>query len=97
MRMQNSLDCTITNKEVSAGFYAVVDSLNAPFVQLSLNSDFIPVGLVTENTGFDFKELEWCNLKERGIIDPSKALKTAIKNAVSIASMIISTECIVLD
>lgn len=97
MRMQNSLDCNITNKEVSAGFYAVVDSLNAPFVQLSLNSDFIPVGLVTENTGFDFKELEWCNLKERGIIDPSKALKTAIKNAVSIASMIISTECIVLD
>jgi len=95
--MQNSLNCDIANKEISAGFYAVIDSLNAPFVQLSLNSDYTPIGQVTENEGFDFKDLEWCNLKEKGIIDPSKALKTAIKNAVSIASMIISTECIVLD
>lgn len=97
MRIHDNIDYYDKGNDLNEGFYAVIDALKTPFVQLSLNSDYTPIGQVTENEGFDFKDLEWCNLKEKGIIDPSKALKTAIKNAVSIASMIISTECIVLD
>jgi chaperonin GroEL len=85
------------NPEENAGFYAVINALNAPYIQLGLNANYTPEGEVSSDLGFDFKDLRWCDLKEKGIIDPSKALKTAIKNAVSIASMIISTECIVLD
>jgi chaperonin GroEL len=34
---------------------------------------------------------------EMGIIDPTKVTRTAIENAVSIASMILMTECVIVD
>lgn len=82
---------------IDAGFCAVFDALIKPFEQLCFNSGVSLDPDFTESIGYDFKNMEWCNLKERGIIDPAKALKTAIKNAVSVASMIISTECIVIN
>lgn len=81
----------------SVGFNAVINALIEPFNQLCKNADVSLEVSFFEDKGYDFKNMECCNLKKRGIIDPSKALKTAIKNAVSVASMIISTECIVID
>jgi chaperonin GroEL len=34
---------------------------------------------------------------EMGIIDPTKVTRTAIENAASIASMILMTECVIVD
>jgi chaperonin GroEL len=34
---------------------------------------------------------------EMGIIDPTKVTRTAVENAVSIASMILMTECVIVD
>lgn len=79
------------------GFSAVINALIEPFNQLCENADVSLAISFVEDKGYDFKNMEYCNLKKRGIIDPSKALKTAIKNAVSVASMIISTECIVIN
>lgn len=79
------------------GFNAVINALIEPFNQLCKNADVSLAISFVEDKGYDFKNMEYCNLKKRGIIDPSKALKTAIKNAVSVASMIISTECIVIN
>lgn len=79
------------------GFSAVINALIEPFNQLCKNADVSLAISFVEDKGYDFKNMEYCNLKKRGIIDPSKALKTAIKNAVSVASMIISTECIVIN
>lgn len=79
------------------GFNVVINALIEPFNQLCKNADVSLEISFFEDKGYDFKSMECCNLKKRGIIDPSKALKTAIKNAVSIASMIISTECIVIN
>lgn len=81
----------------SPGYNAVIQSLIEPFNQLCKNAGVSIACTFTNGTGYDFKEMEVCNLKEKGIIDPAKALKTAIKNAVSVASMIISTECIVIN
>lgn len=88
---------TIPDVDENAGFLAVTNALMEPFKQLCVNAGISVDGWCTENQGFDFKAGKWCNLKEIGIIDPAKALKTAIKNAVSVASMIISTECIVIN
>ena len=79
------------------GFNAVINALIEPFNQLCKNADVSLEISFFEDKGYDFKSMECCNLKKRGIIDPAKALKTAIKNAVSVASMIISTECIVIN
>ena len=81
----------------SVGFSVVINALIEPFNQLCKNADVSLAIAFVEDKGYDFKSMEYCNLKKRGIIDPAKALKTAIKNAVSVASMIISTECIVIN
>ena len=47
--------------------------------------------------GYDFCKESFCNMKSRGIIDPTKVLRTAIENAVSMAITIITTSGIIAD
>jgi len=67
-----------------------------------LNSDRILSELerrsVTEkNIGFDVLKMEYVDMVKAGIIDPAKVTRSALQNAVSVASMIITTECLVAD
>jgi chaperonin GroEL len=45
--------------------------------------------------GYDFKNNCWVNMEEQGIIDPTKVLRVAIENAVSITSLMITTSGII--
>ncbi len=47
--------------------------------------------------GYDAALDEWCNLVDRGIIDPAKVTRSALENAVSIAAMVLTTNCLVTD
>jgi len=47
--------------------------------------------------GYDIAKGSYCNLLEAGIIDPKKVTRTAFQNAVSIASLIITTEALIAD
>ena len=49
----------------------------------------------TENYGFDVITGETVNMIEKGIIDPLLVTKTALKNAVSVVSTIISADCVI--
>lgn len=49
----------------------------------------------TPNMGFDVMTGEWVNLLEKGIIDPVKVTINAIKNAASVATMILTTNTLV--
>jgi len=49
------------------------------------------------NQGFDAQRMEFCDMVERGIIDPVKVTRSALKNAVSIAGMVLTTNCLVTD
>ena len=40
---------------------------------------------------------ELCNMYEAGIIDPAKVTRTALENAASIASLILTTECLITE
>lgn len=54
-------------------------------------------GTYSNEFGLDASTGEICNLIERGIIDPAKTLKSSLKAAVSVASTILTTNCIVVD
>ena len=41
--------------------------------------------------GYDVKEYETCNMFERGIIDPLKAIRLALENAASVATTVLLT------
>ena len=47
--------------------------------------------------GFNAQTLEYENLTEKGIVDPTKVVRTALENAVSGAGMLLTTECVVAE
>ncbi len=47
--------------------------------------------------GYDAAEDEYGSMVERGIVDPAKVTRSALENAVSIAGMVLTTNCLVAD
>ncbi|MBC7515557.1 MAG: chaperonin GroEL, partial [Alkalinema sp. FL-bin-369] len=49
------------------------------------------------NFGYDAANNEYVDMLAAGIVDPAKVTRSALQNAASIAAMILTTECIVVD
>ena len=49
------------------------------------------------NIGFNASTNEFVDMLEAGIVDPAKVTRSALQNAASIAGMVLTTECIVVD
>ncbi len=49
------------------------------------------------NVGFNAATNEYVDMFEAGIVDPAKVTRSALQNAASIAGMVLTTECIVVD
>lgn len=47
--------------------------------------------------GWDAGKMEYCNLFERGVIDPAKVTINAIENSASVAGLVLTTECLVTE
>ena len=77
-------------------------ALKAPAYQILLNAgkDFNKIyyndfQIVDWNYGYDVKEEKYGDMFKMGIIDPAKVTKNALRNAVSVATTILSTNAIV--
>ncbi len=85
------------NEEQAAALSIIKNTLRAPFWRMALNAGLNPSVLIhnLENSGFDhgvdFLTGERINLVEKGIIDPAKVTKCALRNAVSVASTLLLT------
>ena len=77
------------------GSIVVLNALKRPYLTLKENGGFDDLPTPDENTGIDFSTGKVCNMWEAGIVDPYKVERCALENAVSVASMILTTECIV--
>ena len=83
------------------GFEIIRTSLASPISQILRNCG-VTEGTVVEyikqnGGGYDAKNEKFVDMFEAGIIDPKKVTRTAIENAASVASMILTTECMVVD
>ena len=47
--------------------------------------------------GFDAAKMEWVDMMKVGIIDPAKVTRSALQNAASIASLLLTTECAITN
>ncbi|MFH2096872.1 MAG: TCP-1/cpn60 chaperonin family protein, partial [Bacteroidota bacterium] len=47
--------------------------------------------------GFNARTDQYENLMESGVIDPTKVARIALENAASIAGMLLTTECVIVD
>ncbi|MCB1548656.1 MAG: chaperonin GroEL, partial [Hyphomicrobiaceae bacterium] len=92
------------NDDQEAGITIVRRALQAPIRQIAENAGVegsIVVGKVLESKspsfGYDAQMDEYCDLIEKGIIDPAKVVRTALQDAASIAGLLITTEAGVAD
>ncbi|MDI9387456.1 MAG: chaperonin GroEL [Spirochaetota bacterium] len=85
------------------GFKIVKRALEEPMRQIAENAgvDGSVVADKAKNgkkgVGFDAAKLEWVDMIEAGIIDPAKVTRSALQNAASIASLLLTTECAITD
>ena len=47
--------------------------------------------------GFNAANGQYVNLSETGIVDPTKVVRTALVNSGSVASLMLTTECMIFD
>jgi chaperonin GroEL len=92
------------NEEETTGISIFKRALNAPFRAMAQNSGMYDVSVITNDilksktAGYDFKNMELKkDMIESGIIDPVKALISAVRNASSVASSLITTEVAMVE
>ena len=85
------------------GAQIVLKALEEPVKQIARNAGLEPA-VILDNVkkaapgfGFDAAKEEYVDMKKAGIVDPTKVTRSAIQNAASIASMVLTTESLVAD
>jgi len=82
----------------------IIRAVTAPMKQIASNAGFdagVVVNEIAKNTGvnvgFDAASGEYVDMFEAGIVDPTKVERVAMQNAVSVASLLLTTEATVSD
>ena len=99
LKATQSISVKGDNEDQEAGIQIVKRALQAPIRQIAENAGVegsIVVGKVLEargqTFGYDAQGDEYGDMIEKGIIDPAKVVRTALQDAASIASLLITTE-----
>jgi chaperonin GroEL len=94
----------VANDDQKTGVDIVRKALSWPARQIAINAGedgSVIVGKILENDqyayGFDAQKGEYVNLVGKGIIDPTKVVRSALQNAASIAGLLITTEAMVAE
>ena len=87
------------------GAAIVMRALEAPLRRIAHNAGMNGSSIIAKindydkpfNYGYDALKNNFVNLYEIGIIDPAKVTRAALQNATSIAAMILTTECLIIE
>ena len=85
------------------GFRILLDSLHIPLKQIADNAGekgevvVEAVKKLPQNEGYDAMNGVYTDMLKAGIVDPAKVTRSALQNAVSVASMLLTTEAAVVD
>ena len=96
---QNAGTITGLNADQDAGIAIVMAAIESPLRQITANagdsSDVVVANILagTGTFGYNAASSEYGDMIEMGIIDPTKVTKTALVNAASIASLLLTSEC----
>ena len=94
---------TVEDPDERTGVNMIVKALEAPIRQIAYNAGVEGAVVVNKvlasekGIGYDALHDEYVDMKKSGIVDPTKVTRSALQNAASIASMVITTETLVAD
>jgi chaperonin GroEL len=104
IRARNVLDkIKATNDDELTGIQIIFRALEAPVRTIVANAGgegSVVVAKIIEGKdgfGYDAKSEQYVDLFDAGIIDPKKVTRVALENAASVAGMILTTECALVD
>jgi len=96
-------DLSNFSEDEKVGYRIVKRALEEPIRQIAENAGLDGAVIADHcknekrGVGYDANDMKWVNMVEAGIIDPVKVTRSALQNAASIASLILTTECAVTD
>lgn len=89
------------------GALILINAMGFPAMQVAENAGIEGAVILTkiqnglEENGFEYgwdaASMEFCNLMERGVVDPAKVTINAIENSASVAGLVLTTECLVTE
>ena len=93
-----------TSGDIKTGVSIVLRALEEPVRQIAKNAG-VEGSVIVEKLkskkavgyGYDAAKDEYCDMIDRGIIDPTKVTRSALQNAASVAAMVLTTESLVTD
>ena len=91
------------NHDQNMGIEILIRAIEAPLRQIVTNAGYeasVVLNKVAEgkgNFGFNAATGEYGDMVEMGILDPTKVTRTALQNAASVASLMLTTECMIAD
>ncbi len=103
LRAQKVLEGLKVNSEQAFGVAIVRRAIEEPLRQISANAGVdgsIVVSKVKEGTGafgFNAASLEYVDLIKAGVIDPTQVVRTALQNAASVASVLLTTAAMIAE
>ena len=102
-RASQDLDVEMDNEDQRLGMQIILESVKAPIKQMAQNAgvspDIVLEKVLTQegNLGFDFTRNEIVDMFESGVIDPAKVTRSALENAVSVASTLVTTNHAIVE
>ena len=90
-------------EEERLGAKIIIKALEEPIKQIASNCGLEGAVILEKvkagkkGIGFDAAKEEYVDMKKAGIVDPTKVTRSALENAESVASMILTTESVVTD
>jgi chaperonin GroEL len=103
IRSQRALDKLDLPEEQQAGVNIIRRAIEAPMRFIAENAG-IEGSIVVDKVkglkgahGFNAASEEYCDMIKAGVIDPTKVVRTALQNAASVASLLLTTEAMIAD
>ena len=96
-------DTSDLSDDAKVGFKIVKRALEEPIRQIAENAGLDGAVIADrakhekKGVGFDAAKMEWKDMVAAGIIDPAKVTRSALQNAASVASLLLTTECAITD
>ena len=86
------------------GGHTLARALAAPLTQITANAGIEGQVVINKllkddifTSGYDALREEYCDMFERGVIDPTKVTKSALLNAASVSAMLLTTSCAIAE
>jgi chaperonin GroEL len=104
LRASSGLKPKGLSPDEEAGYNIVVRACKAPIVQICQNAgehgDVVANKVIendSQNYGYDARMDKYCDMVKEGIIDPTKVVRSALENASSVSTLLLTSDALIAE